>query len=169
MSAHRVPGRQWRSWCSTSPKITTDSRRRSMILNNKFPSRIWWQAPSWGPRRRNHFTLGKWLKYFRLNLSKHKIRVLCCRALFDYDPNKDDGLPSRGLAFRYGEILHVTNASDDEWWQARRVTPQGEEEGLGIIPSRRRWERKQRARDRSVKFQGHMPVILDKVSLIDRS
>jgi len=83
--------------------------------------------------------------------------------LFDYDPNKDDGLPSRGLAFRYGEILHVTNASDDEWWQARRVTPQGEEEGLGIIPSRRRWERKQRARDRSVKFQGHMPVILDKV------
>lgn len=91
------------------------------------------------------------------------------RALFDYDPNKDDGLPSRGLAFRYGEILHVTNASDDEWWQARRVTPQGEEEGLGIIPSRRRWERKQRARDRSVKFQGHMPVILDKVSsLLDR-
>jgi len=88
------------------------------------------------------------------------------RALFDYDPNKDDGLPSRGLAFRYGEILHVTNASDDEWWQARRVTPQGEEEGLGIIPSRRRWERKQRARDRSVKFQGHMPVILDKVSLM---
>lgn len=85
------------------------------------------------------------------------------RALFDYDPNKDDGLPSRGLAFRYGEILHVTNASDDEWWQARRVTPQGEEEGLGIIPSRRRWERKQRARDRSVKFQGHMPVIMDKV------
>lgn len=90
------------------------------------------------------------------------------RALFDYDPNKDDGLPSRGLAFRYGEILHVTNASDDEWWQARRVTPQGEEEGLGIIPSRRRWERKQRARDRSVKFQGHMPVILDKVSSFDR-
>lgn len=91
------------------------------------------------------------------------IPVCIHRALFDYDPNKDDGLPSRGLAFRYGEILHVTNASDDEWWQARRVTPQGDEEGLGIIPSRRRWERKQRARDRSVKFQGHMPVILDKV------
>ncbi|KOX72712.1 Disks large 1 tumor suppressor protein [Melipona quadrifasciata] len=90
-------------------------------------------------------------------------KSLYVRALFDYDPNKDDGLPSRGLAFRYGEILHVTNASDDEWWQARRVTPQGEEEGLGIIPSRRRWERKQRARDRSVKFQGHMPVILDKI------
>ncbi|XP_031828299.1 MAGUK family member discs large 1 isoform X14 [Nomia melanderi] len=95
-------------------------------------------------------------------------KSLYVRALFDYDPNKDDGLPSRGLAFRYGEILHVTNASDDEWWQARRVNPQGEEEGLGIIPSRRRWERKQRARDRSVKFQGHMPVILDKQSTLDR-
>ncbi|XP_076249627.1 MAGUK family member discs large 1 isoform X9 [Calliopsis andreniformis] len=95
-------------------------------------------------------------------------KSLYVRALFDYDPNKDDGLPSRGLAFRYGEILHVTNASDDEWWQAKRVTPQGEEEGLGIIPSRRRWERKQRARDRSVKFQGHMPVILDKQSTLDR-
>ena len=41
------------------------------------------------------------------------------RALFDYDPSRDDGLPSRGLGFYYGDILHVTNASDDEWWQAR--------------------------------------------------
>jgi len=90
------------------------------------------------------------------------------RALFDYDPNKDDGLPSRGLPFRYGDILHVTNASDDEWWQARRVLASGEEEGMGIVPSKRRWERKQRARDRTVKFQGHVPggVILDKVSYI---
>lgn len=86
-----------------------------------------------------------------------------CRALFDYDPNKDDGLPSRGLPFRYGDILHVTNASDDEWWQARKVLPTGEEEGMGIIPSKRRWERKQRARDRTVKFQGHVPQNMDKV------
>jgi disks large protein 1 len=87
--------------------------------------------------------------------------------LFDYDPNKDDGLPSRGLPFRYGDILHVTNASDDEWWQARRVLATGEEEGMGIVPSKRRWERKQRARDRTVKFQGHVPggVILDKVKI----
>jgi len=36
---------------------------------------------------------------------------------------------------------------------------------MGIVPSKRRWERKQRARDRTVKFQGHVPggVILDKV------
>ena len=46
-------------------------------------------------------------------------RTLYVRALFDYDPHKDDGLPSRGLGFNYGDILHVTNASDDEWWQVR--------------------------------------------------
>ena len=44
---------------------------------------------------------------------------LSFRALFDYDPSKDSGLPSRGLAFKYGDILHVTNASDDEWWQGK--------------------------------------------------
>ncbi|XP_014228661.1 disks large 1 tumor suppressor protein-like isoform X1 [Trichogramma pretiosum] len=84
------------------------------------------------------------------------------KTLFTYDPNKDDGLPSHGLAFCYGEILHVTNASDDEWWQARRYTPmgEGEHQPLGIIPSRKRWERKQKARDRQVKFQGQQgPVI----------
>jgi len=85
-------------------------------------------------------------------------RSLYVRALFDYDPNKDDGLPSRGLYFRYGDILHVTNASDDEWWQARRVLSSGEEEGIGIIPSKKRWERKLRARDRTVKFQGKSPT-----------
>ncbi|XP_060524064.1 disks large 1 tumor suppressor protein isoform X4 [Cylas formicarius] len=95
-------------------------------------------------------------------------RSLYVRALFDYDPMKDDGLPSRGLAFHYGDILHVTNASDDEWWQARRVLSSGDEQGMGIVPSKRRWERKQRARDRSVKFQGHAPNILDKQSTLDR-
>ncbi|KAI4458209.1 membrane-associated guanylate kinase maguk [Holotrichia oblita] len=95
-------------------------------------------------------------------------KSLYVRALFDYDPMKDDGLPSRGLAFHYGDILHVTNASDDEWWQARRVLNTGDEQGMGIVPSKRRWERKQRARDRSVKFQGHAPTILEKQSTLDR-
>ncbi|XP_065204997.1 disks large 1 tumor suppressor protein isoform X3 [Planococcus citri] len=96
-------------------------------------------------------------------------RSLYVRALFEYDPYKDDGLPSRGLPFQFGDILHVTNASDDEWWQARRVLPSGSEEGIGIIPSKKRWERKQRARDRTVKFQGHVPVMLDnKSSTLDR-
>lgn len=61
------------------------------------------------------------------------------RALFDYDPLKDSGLPGRGLSFRFGDILHVTNASDDEWWQARKLVPQSGDEGLGIIPSKKRY------------------------------
>ena len=70
------------------------------------------------------------------------------RSLFDYDPSKDEGLPSRGLSFRFGDILHVTNASDEDWWQARRVLPQGEEGEMGLVPSRSRWEKKVRARHR---------------------
>nr|CFW94235.1 Eka-INAD4 protein [Euperipatoides kanangrensis] len=81
-------------------------------------------------------------------------RSLFVRALFDYDPTKDSGLPSKGLSFKYGDILHVTNASDDEWWQARKILADGEEEGMGIIPSKRRVERKERARLKQVKFQG---------------
>jgi len=81
-------------------------------------------------------------------------RSLYVRALFDYDPSRDDGLPSRGLGFYYGDILHVTNASDDEWWQARKVLPNGEEAGLGIIPSKARWERKQGKKNRRLVFHG---------------
>uniref|UniRef100_A0A8C1RWA4 Discs large homolog 1-like protein n=1 Tax=Cyprinus carpio TaxID=7962 RepID=A0A8C1RWA4_CYPCA len=65
-------------------------------------------------------------------------RSLYVRALFDYDKTKDSGLPSQGLNFKFGDILHVVNASDDEWWQARQVTPQGEVEEMGVIPSKRR-------------------------------
>ena len=82
-------------------------------------------------------------------------RTLYVRALFDYEPGRDSGLPSRGLQFRFGDILHVTNASDDEWWQARRVLLDGTDDALiGIIPSKRRVERRERARLKSVKFHG---------------
>ena len=75
------------------------------------------------------------------------------RSLIDYDPTKDSGLPGRGLGFRFGDILHVVNASDDEWWQAKRVSPDGEEDrSLGIIPSKKRVERRERTRLKSVKF-----------------
>ncbi|XP_036426176.1 disks large homolog 1 isoform X8 [Colossoma macropomum] len=79
-------------------------------------------------------------------------RTLYVRALFDYDRTKDSGLPSQGLNFRFGDILHVLNASDDEWWQARQVTADGEVEEIGVIPSKRRVERKERARLKTVKF-----------------
>nr|XP_042907134.1 disks large homolog 1 isoform X3 [Parasteatoda tepidariorum] len=85
-------------------------------------------------------------------------RSLYVRALFDYDPSKDSGLPSRGLAFNLGDVLHVINASDDEWWQATKILPGGQEEGRGIVPSKRRVERKEKARLKSVKFQGKSNV-----------
>ncbi|KAJ6651808.1 hypothetical protein lerEdw1_016469 [Lerista edwardsae] len=79
-------------------------------------------------------------------------RSLYVRALFDYDKTKDSGLPSQGLNFRFGDILHVINASDDEWWQARPVAPDGESGEVGVIPSKRRVEKKERARLKTVKF-----------------
>uniref|UniRef100_A0A3Q2D7K7 Disks large homolog 1 n=1 Tax=Cyprinodon variegatus TaxID=28743 RepID=A0A3Q2D7K7_CYPVA len=79
-------------------------------------------------------------------------RSLYVRALFDYDKTRDSGLPSQGLNFKFGDILHVVNASDDEWWQARHLTPEGELEEVGVIPSKRRVEKKERARLKTVKF-----------------
>ena len=157
-------------------KNTTGSKPKSTNSSSR-----WWPVPSCGPHRNDRSTSGKndgsaslraeicsvlqmrffvnliFFFFFQNTLTRNII-FLFCRALFDYDPNKDDGLPSRGLFFRYGDILHVTNASDDEWWQARRVLATGEEEGIGIIPSKKRWERKLRARDRTVKFQGKSPT-----------
>ncbi|XP_056247452.1 discs large homolog 1-like protein isoform X25 [Seriola aureovittata] len=79
-------------------------------------------------------------------------RSLYVRALFDYDKTRDSGLPSQGLNFKFGDIIHVVNASDDEWWQARQLTAQGEVEEVGVIPSKRRVEKKERARLKTVKF-----------------
>jgi len=83
-----------------------------------------------------------------LRMSEKK--SLYVRSLFDYDPSKDEGIPSRGLNFRFGDILHVTNASDEDWWQARKVLNQNDEGEMGLVPSRARWERKTRARQRSI-------------------
>ncbi|XP_053416207.1 disks large homolog 2 isoform X8 [Nycticebus coucang] len=93
------------------------------------------------------------------SLRTNQKRSLYVRAMFDYDKNKDSGLPSQGLSFKYGDILHVINASDDEWWQARRVTLEGDSEEMGVIPSKRRVERKERARLKTVKFNAKPGVI----------
>ncbi|XP_041111891.1 disks large homolog 3-like isoform X4 [Polyodon spathula] len=86
-------------------------------------------------------------------------RSLYVRALFDYDRTRDSCLPSQGLSFLYGDILHVINASDDEWWQARLVTPHGESEQIGVIPSKKRVEKKERARLKTVKFHARTGMI----------
>ncbi|XP_075448685.1 disks large homolog 2 isoform X3 [Ascaphus truei] len=94
------------------------------------------------------------------SLRTNQKRSLYVRAMFDYDKGKDSGLPSQGLSFKYGDILHVINASDDEWWQARRVMQEGDSEEMGVIPSKRRVERKERARLKTVKFNAK-PGLID--------
>nr|CAB3238213.1 disks large homolog 2 [Phallusia mammillata] len=88
-------------------------------------------------------------------------KTLYVRALFDYDASRDSGLPSKGLPFRYGDILHVINASDDEWWQARRVEGGHDSEEYGVIPAKQRVERRERARLKQVKFSQIRPSYID--------
>lgn len=40
---------------------------------------------------------------------------------FNYNPNSDNLIPCKeaGLAFSKGEILHVVNKEDTNWWQVR--------------------------------------------------
>uniref|UniRef100_A0A8C6KW33 Discs large MAGUK scaffold protein 4 n=1 Tax=Nothobranchius furzeri TaxID=105023 RepID=A0A8C6KW33_NOTFU len=60
------------------------------------------------------------------------------RALFDYDKTADCGFLSQALGFRFGDVLHVLDCGDEEWWQARKVSPQNEAEEVGFIPSKHR-------------------------------
>ncbi|XP_067350628.1 disks large homolog 4 isoform X3 [Channa argus] len=68
------------------------------------------------------------------------------RALFDYDKTADCGFLSQALGFRFGDVLHVLDCGDEEWWQARKVSPQNEAEEVGFIPSKHRVERKEWSR-----------------------
>ncbi|MCI4374567.1 hypothetical protein PGIGA_G00007630 [Pangasianodon gigas] len=55
------------------------------------------------------------------------------RPHFKYNPETDNLIPCKeaGLAFSKGEILHIVNREDPNWWQARSVVG-----GLtGLIPS----------------------------------
>ncbi|KAM3728599.1 Disks large [Dirofilaria immitis] len=79
-------------------------------------------------------------------------KELFVRAMFDYDPAREAGVPHRALPFFYGDILHVTNIADDDWWTARLVTESGEEGLEGVIPSKKRVEKKERQRRKQVNF-----------------
>ncbi|XP_076842167.1 disks large homolog 4-like isoform X1 [Brachyhypopomus gauderio] len=76
-------------------------------------------------------------------------RSFYIRALFDYDKTADGGYLSQALSLRFGDILHVVDCSDEEWWQARRLSPHGDLEEAGYVPSKRRVERKEWSRMRS--------------------
>lgn len=63
------------------------------------------------------------------------------------------------MGFNYGDILHIINNTDDEWWTARRVLDSGEESAEGVIPSKKRVEKRERARRKQVNFnQGSMSL-----------
>lgn len=71
-------------------------------------------------------------------LCESKVRV---RAHFDYVASLDPFIPCKeaGLDFVKGDILHIVNQDDGEWWQARR---EGERvTRAGLIPSRAHQER----------------------------
>lgn len=62
--------------------------------------------------------------------------VVNLKALFDYDPDDDVYIPCRelGICFTKGDVLHVIDQSDSNWWQAYR---EGENDQTlaGLIPS----------------------------------
>lgn len=64
------------------------------------------------------------------------------RAHFSYDPSTDHLIPCKeaGLPFQKGDILHIVNQEDLNWWQARK---HGEKNSrAGLIPSRQLQERR---------------------------
>ena len=61
------------------------------------------------------------------------------RALFDYDSTKDDDRPTAGLTFKHGDILHILNGNNDEWWQAALVGNHADDGPQGLIPSKKRY------------------------------
>ena len=67
--------------------------------------------------------------------------LLPSRALFDYDASKDDDRPSQGLSFNHGDILHLLNTGDDEWWQAALVGNHADDGPQGLVPSKSRYSR----------------------------
>ncbi|XP_046370453.2 protein PALS1-like isoform X2 [Haliotis rufescens] len=60
------------------------------------------------------------------------------RALFNYDPEDDAYIPCRelGLSFMKGDILHIINQDDPNWWQAYREGEEEHQSLAGLIPSR---------------------------------
>jgi MAGUK p55 subfamily protein 5 len=73
--------------------------------------------------------------------------IMHVRALFTYDPEDDPYIPCRelGISFLKGDILHVINQEDLNWWQAYR---DGEDDQTlaGLIPSKSFQEQRETVR-----------------------
>ncbi|KAM9849038.1 discs large homolog 1-like protein [Aulostomus maculatus] len=88
-----------------------------------------------------------------MSLRSTQKRTLYIRALFDYDGSASDlSTPNQALPFHFGDILHVSSAGEEEWWPARHLSPPPPNcPEVGVIPSRRRAEKKERSRLKTVR------------------
>lgn len=73
--------------------------------------------------------------YSHIPTNNNTMRV---RALFNYDPKDDDYIPCRelGISFLRGDILHVIDQEDPNWWQAFRDKEDEQHLLAGLIPSK---------------------------------
>ncbi|XP_066264215.1 MAGUK p55 subfamily member 7-like [Branchiostoma lanceolatum] len=81
-----------------------------------------------------------------LDLRPPKDSKVRMKAHFDYDPFEDKNIPCReaGLPFARGDVLHIVNMEDPNWWQARR---EGDRScRAGLIPGRLLQERREAVR-----------------------
>uniref|UniRef100_A0A668AEA7 Guanylate kinase-like domain-containing protein n=1 Tax=Myripristis murdjan TaxID=586833 RepID=A0A668AEA7_9TELE len=68
-------------------------------------------------------------------------------ALFDYDGSASDlSAPNQALAFRFGDILHVSSAGEEEWWPARHLSPPPPHrpESLEVIKKKKKKKKKKK-------------------------
>ncbi|KAL5009363.1 hypothetical protein ScPMuIL_014944 [Solemya velum] len=60
------------------------------------------------------------------------------KAMFNYEAEEDMYIPCRelGISFMKGDILHVINQEDSNWWQAYREDEEEQHALAGLIPSK---------------------------------
>ncbi|XP_005994799.1 55 kDa erythrocyte membrane protein [Latimeria chalumnae] len=63
------------------------------------------------------------------------------RSQFDYDPKKDNLIPCKeaGLQFRTGDIIHIINKDDCNWWQGKLENSSSSAAGLIPSPELQEW------------------------------
>ncbi|CAH8471164.1 unnamed protein product [Schistosoma intercalatum] len=96
--------------------------------------------------------------------------VLLLRSQVDYDPMKENHhqvIPKKVFTLKSGDLVHVINTVDPEWWQAQRFDPETNEPTgpIGLIPSRLRLERKERTKTRHVNFMARNSRSVDTSSI----
>lgn len=73
------------------------------------------------------------------------------RSLVHYSADHDQSIPARGLNLRFGQVVAVIDANDNNWWRACPIEVRVNDENMeinmlrdqsGLIPSQRRFKRK---------------------------